>query len=474
MAANADMPDVATAREGASAAGGAATLGAVPPGQAAQLGAATLLAIESKVRAAKDETELLHLIANELRKLVAGRQVIVLRDAGAARFEVACISSLVLTDKETPFVRWIEGMVHQIVSERGATEGFEFELPAFVAKEAAETRNYPFGCFVWQPMRLVSGETFAGVLVARERRWSDQDKKIIARETAVFASAWQALFGAKALRPRKRLGRKGRMAIVAAGIAMALLPVPMTTLAPVEIVGAQPQRVTAPLDGVIKEILVEPNRVVDVGQQLLRFEETTLRNRLHLAHQEMLLAKARFDRVSQASFLDDKARHELAQARAEFDLKNAEREYAADLLARSVITAERKGILVYSDKDRWIGRPVKTGERIMQIVDPNEIIAKIELPVADAIVLERGARVRLFLDANPLAAVRARLKSEGYQAEPNVTQQLVYRLYAEIEDSIDGVRIGARGTAQLQGSYVPLVFYLLRRPISALRQNIGL
>ena len=34
--------------------------------------------MESRVRAAKDETELVHLIANELRKLVAGRQTVVL------------------------------------------------------------------------------------------------------------------------------------------------------------------------------------------------------------------------------------------------------------------------------------------------------------------------------------------------------------------------------------------------------------
>lgn len=468
MAANSEMAGKSTASESATA------LGALPPGQAAQVGAATLLAVESKVRAAKDETELLHLIANELRKLVAGRQVIVMRAGGSGRFEVACISSLALTDKETPFARWVEGMVRQIVAERGDQEGIEFELPAFVEKNAAETRNYPFGCFVWEPMRLVSGETFAGVLVARERPWSAQDRKIISREAQVFAGAWQALFGARWLRPKKRLAKRTSIAIAVAAVALAVMPVPMTTLAPVEIVGARPQRVTAPLDGVIKEILVDPNRTVIAGQPLLRFEETTLRNRLHLAEQEMLLAKARLERASQAAFADDKARHDLAQISAEHDLKKAERDYAADLLARSVIVAERDGILVYSDKDRWIGRPVKTGERIMQIVEPSEIAARIELPVADAIVLEQGARVRFFLDANPLSAVRGRLVSAGYQAEPNSTQQLVYRLHAEIEDSVDGLRIGARGTAQLQGSYVPLAFYLLRRPISVLRQSIGL
>ncbi len=110
----------------------------------------------------------------------------------------------------------------------------------------------------------------------------------------------------------------------------------------------------------------------------------------------------------------------------------------------------------------------------MQIVDPGRVTARIELPVADAIVLARGATARLFLDANPLKAVDARVISEGYQAEPNATQQLVYHVYAEFKGGTDGIRIGARGTAQLIGSEVSLAFYLFRRPISAVRQQLGL
>lgn len=452
--------------------------GQVPAGvqaaQAAQLGAAALLAIESRVRAARDETELVHLIANELRKLVGGRQAIVLRANGAGRMKVMCVSSLVLTEKETPFVHWIEGMAARLRQERGEAEAVEFELPAFAEPDSSETRTYPFPHFVWQPMRLVTGEVFAGLLIARERIWGEQERRIVAREADVFASAWQALHGARPLRPRTRRGRS--IAIVAGLLVVvaAFLPVPMTALAPVEIVARQPQRVTAPIDGVIKEILVEPNRAVKKGEALLRFDETMLRNRLQVAEQEMLVARARFERASQAAFSDDKARHELALARAELDLKQAERDYARELLQRSIIHAERNGVLVYADKDRWIGRPVRTGERIMQIVDPADFAARIELPVADAIVLERGARIRMFLDADPLSAIPAHLESEGYHAEPNSTQQLVYRLHARVDDRGSGLRIGARGMAQMQGDSVLLIYYLLRRPISAVRQHLGI
>jgi multidrug efflux pump subunit AcrA (membrane-fusion protein) len=442
--------------------------------QSAQVGAAALLAVESRVRGASDETELLHLIANELRKLVAARQVIVLRKARRDRWKVAGISSLVLTDNDTPFVRWIESMVRQLIDERGDGEALVFELPAFTDPNVAETRSYPFGHLLWQPMRLTSGDTFAGLLLAREKSWTDQDQKIVAREAGVFASAWQALYGAGALQPRRWIGWKARLAVAAGVIGLAALPVPMSTLASVEIVARAPQRVTAPLDGIIDEILVDPNRPVRAGQPILRFEQTTLRNRLEIAERELNVARARADQIQQSAFTDEKAGRELAQARAEHALKAAERDYARDLMARSELKAERDGILVYGGKDQWIGRPVRTGERIMQIVRPREIAARVEVPVADAIVLHPDARIRMFLDADPLSSIPARAVSIGYQAEPNTTQQLVYRVDAEIDGDHPSLRIGARGTAQLQGQMVPLAFYLLRRPISALRQYFGL
>ncbi len=378
-----------------------------------------------------------------------------------------------MTDRETPFVRWIEGMVRRLVSEHGDKEAVEFALPAFSEKAAPELLNYPFPHVVWQPLQLTTGETFAGLLVTREKPWSEQDRKVIGREAGVFGNAWQALHGSRTMQRRRWFGRRGLAAVAALAGVAAFVPVPMTTLAPVEIIAKRPQRVTAPIDGVIKEILVDPNRPVSVGQLILRFDETTLRNRLQLAEREVLLARSHFETVSQAAFADDKARHEVAQAEAEWELKKAELDYASELLARSEIRAQRQGVLVYSDRDHWIGRPVKTGERIMQIVGTGEMLARIEVPVADAIVLERSAKVRMFLDANPLTAVPARIVSEAYHAEPNGTQSLVYRLDAEIGGDTAGLRIGARGTAQLHGDTVPLIFFLLRRPISSLRQHLG-
>jgi hypothetical protein len=72
-----------------------------------------------------------------------------------------------------------------------------------------------------------------------------------------------------------------------------------------------------------------------------------------------------------------KGRHDLGIAQAELDLKAAELAYAAELLDRSVIRAERAGIAVYADQRSLLGRPVAPGQRIMEIADPAEIEARI-------------------------------------------------------------------------------------------------
>ena len=433
-----------------------------------------LLAIEDRVRAAESEGEFIHLIANETRKLVQARQIFVLRAGRSGRFTVEAVSSLALVDRETPLIRWIEASVARLHTTHDPAKSASFDIAEIADAGSGEAKSYPFAHMHWQPLVLKSGAAVAGLLLARERPWVEADTQVLAREAEVFVSNWQSLFGAGKLAPTGT-GRRWLKPVLAGVLALAcVLPVSMTTLAPVEIVASDPHGVTAPIDGVIKQVLVEPNRPVKAGQPVLRFDDTTLRNQFKIADRQMQVAEARYDRAQQAAFGDEAARHELAIALNEYRLKRAERTFAAAQLAKATVYAARDGILIYSDKHKLIGHPVKTGQRLMQITDPNDIAARIDVPVADAIVLEKGAFVRIFLDADPLRSATASLKSTSYHAEPNATQQLVYKLYARFDRRRPTMRIGARGTAQLHGDRVPLIYFLLRRPISALRQYLGL
>ncbi|MNJ03472.1 hypothetical protein D3C73_1637900 [compost metagenome] len=66
----------------------------------------------------------------------------------------------------------------------------------------------------------------------------------------------------------------------------------------------------------------------------------------------------------------------------------------------------------------------------------------------------------------------AQLERAAYEAQTTAAGQLAYRLDATFVEA--SPRIGLRGTAKLYGERAPLAYYLLRRPLAALRQGLGL
>ena len=284
-----------------------------------------------------------------------------------------------------------------------------------------------------------------------------------------YAHAWLALRPGKPWRlrwPRRRIAM-----VLGAALLVLLVPVRQAVLAPAEVVPLGGRVVAAPLDGVVAEILVKPNQRVEAGELLARLDATTLKAQADVAERSLDVAEAELKASTQRAFSDAQSNARLDLLAARVEQKRAELDYARQLLARSEIRAERAGIAVFADAERWTGKPVQTGERLMQIADPNQAQLRMELPVGDAIALQPGAEVALFLDSDPLQRHVASLERAAYEAQLTAAGQLAYRLDASFADSPP--RIGLRGTAKLYGARAPLVYYLLRKPLAALRQGLG-
>jgi hypothetical protein len=144
------------------------------------------------------------------------------------------------------------------------------------------------------------------------------------------------------------------------------------------------------------------------------------------------------------------------------------------MLERGLVRAPKAGIAVYGDPNDWIGKPVRTGERIVTLADPAKVEIQAWLPVGDAIVLESGADVRMFLNTAPLSPLSANITSAAYEATLTPERILAYRVRAVLDAGEDVPRVGLKGTAKLYGSRVPLIYYLLRRPLAVARQWTGL
>jgi hypothetical protein len=325
------------------------------------------------------------------------------------------------------------------------------------------------------PLKRRQGTAFAGMLMSREQVWTADDLAISRRLGGTYAHAWRELQPAGT---RESIGTHARrwrwLAALAAGLAL-LAPVPMTALAPVEIVAREPSIVAAPIDGVVDTIEVAPNEPVKVGDVLVRFADTTLRNRREIAAREVTVAQARVRQLSLMAFGDAKGRHELGLAEAELELKRAELDFADALLARSTVRALRDGIAIYPDRKSLIGKPVSTGERLMEIAEPSQVEARIDGAIVDAIALRQDGRAKLFLDVDPLHPWNGRIVRADYKARPSDTDVLAFRAIATLEPGDAGLpRLGLRGTAQIYGDLTPLALVLFRRPITAARQWLGL
>jgi HlyD family secretion protein/Biotin-lipoyl like len=433
-----------------------------------------LLAIEAQAREAKNELDLLALIANETRKLTRARQIFVLT-AKANSMAVVSVSGLATVDRTAPLIQWIERTVDQLAVETTQSDLQEFNLLAFADKSDGIAKSYPLPEALWAPFHRRNGTLFGGILLTREGPWTERDSIIAKRLAATFAHAWESLSSASPMLNRFKPGRRTLLLCATLATLLTIVPVSLTTLAPVEVAPSKPFVVAAPIDGAIEEIPAEPNSQVKKGQVLIRFTDTTLRNRLDVAEREVMVADARLKTTTQIAFSDVRGKHDMAVTRAELALKTAERDYARDLLAKTVIAADRDGFAIFGDKNEMIGRPVAVGERLLEIADPSQIEFRIDVPVADSIILTDRARVKVFLDSDPLHSIDATVIRSDYIARANDGTQLSFRVVAEISPQHKGApRLGARGTAQIYGGKVPFIFYLMRRPFSTLRQWVGL
>lgn len=425
---------------------------------------ALFLGLERQARQAASTEQLAFAMVNDGQALFGFHHAALLI-AGKVR----ALTGVSVVEPNAPFVAFVERATGQLQARGAHTAPGMVEPELLDAACRSDWQALSVAQAYWLPLKNRAGEVFGGLWIAREQRFIEAEQALLSQLGETYAHAWLALQPGKPWRlrwPRKKL-----LMLAGALCLLLLLPVRQSVLAPAEVVPQGGRVVAAPLDGVIAEFLVKPNQPVLAGDLLVRFEATSLKAQADVAERALGVAEAELKSSTQRAFTDaeSSARIDLLAARVE--QKSAELDYARQLLARSEVRAERAGIAVFADAERWTGRPVQTGERLMQIADPAQAELRIELPVGDAIALQPGAEVALFLDSDPLNRYDARLERSAYEAQATAAGQLGYRLDASFIDAVP--RIGLRGTAKLSGDRAPLAYYLMRRPLAALRQRLG-
>jgi len=434
----------------------------------------TFVELEGTAREVETIEALCATMVNGPRRLLPYRQaaLVTVDDAGSVRVEA--VSGVAVLEADAPLVSWLARAAKQVFVGDLAARLHVVSPEGLAPAESEEWAAWMPAHVLWCPLKNRDGLPFGALWLAREEPWQENEAVMVDRLAGCYAHAWLALVG----RRRSLLPTKARRPVLI-GVPLAvllalLIPVRQSVLAPAEIVPVKPVVVAAPIDGVISHFQVTSNQSVRAGEALFTFDDTTLSAQAASADRTLGVALAELRQSTQGAMIDRKQAEKVALDQAQVRLRQTELDYARDLLSRITVTAERAGVAVFTDENDWIGRPVVTGQRILEIADPTHTELNIELPVRDAIVLTVGAPVDLFLDVDPLSPKPAILISASYEAEMTPAGTLSYRVRAAFPAELPPPRIGLQGTAKIYGERVALGLYLFRRPLASLRQWLGI
>lgn len=436
---------------------------------------AVFIELEKRLRACSDLQSLSFSLVNETHSLSPYRQAILWQADGGMNGRIMAVSGLAAPEPSAPFSSWIRRLAKSCASHDTAANIRSITSPDVADELRDEWQLWLPAHLLWLPLLNDSGELRAVLMLARDNVWQESEKALMSYLCGTISHAWSALEKKRPSRfVRLPANRRSWALIWIAVLALGLIPVTQTTLAPAEIIARDAFMIRAGVDGVIDTIHAEPNQVVQTDELLIAMDGTRLRNQLEVANKALEVADAEYRQAAQQGLFDTRANASLAILQGRAEQRLAEVSYLQEMLQRIEIRAPHGGVVIFDSADEWEGRPVVTGERIMMLADPQAIELEIRVPVADAIALENGARVRMFLNTRPHSPLEASLSFASYQAELTPEGILAYRLVARFAEDSDGARIGLKGTAKLYGERTLLVLYLFRRPLTSLRQLVGI
>ncbi|MFZ9509084.1 MAG: efflux RND transporter periplasmic adaptor subunit [Burkholderiaceae bacterium] len=433
---------------------------------------AALLQLEKLVLDAETLVETRYVIANATRTLSPFVQSILFSDAGNKRLRVSCVSNVSDVDRASPYVAWAERLAAHLIATNADSGLRVIEPDQLTPTLRRDWAEFASACLLWIPLFARGQQRRGALLLSRETSWTPQELALLTHLATIYGHALdrhhrQTLAWRSAWRPA--LLSTLTIAVVAG---ISIIPIRLSVVAPAEIVARDAFVVAAPIDGVVRQLHVVPNQPVQPDALLAELESGDLKGVQDVAAKALEVSQAELRRSQQASFLDPARKADLALLQAQVDLRLRELQLAQTRLSKTQMRAERSGVVVVDDPQLWRGRPVRVGERILSIADPAHIEVTILVPVKDAVALEPGNEVRLFLDTDPLNSLRGTVRYVVYESTL-AGEWPAYKVTAQLDATPSIPRIGLRGTARIYGDQTTVFYYLFRRPITVARQWLG-
>ena len=416
-----------------------------------------LFELEREIREAPDTDALAKVITVRSQAVLGFKDVVFCAGASARKMRAQAASNAALIDPSSPVLTWVEELcaLHSSQLENGST---------FVASadSRVQVKNFLPKHVLFVPLKSKNQELLGCLVFTQTARFSQHDMLFINHLAGTIGHAL-SIFSRK-LNPILGIGM-ARLAtfIVVTLFLLSVFPMQLTTLAPAEVVAYQPEIIKAPIDGVIDEITVAPNTQVGPGSLLARLNNHNLKAVYDDVAQKTLLAESRTSNT-QGKRVSEELKSDLKKSRARM-------ESAEERLLQTDIRAETSGIAIVKAPGEWIGRPVKAGEKILEIANPREVELVLEIPAEDADLISQNSKVRIFLDRRPFNPLTANVIDSSLVPEKRKANGTYYTFRARFDEGVPPPPIGQRGVARIYGERSSLLFFIFREQMKFSRNT---
>jgi hypothetical protein len=440
---------------------------------------ANLLSLQQELREISKVNELAFFIAHQTKLLIEYQRAIVWSSWQNKHINILSVSGVSRLNNTSPYhissIKFIEKLI-TYYGENTEVQFIDSETSVNSVKDIWIEPLSKYATFHF--FRNNRKEITGGILLLNNQAAEENEFKQFEWIVHSYSQAWAHLskpkhfFGQIKYYFKSRKRRLFWLILLAVFLAM-FIRVPQSVLAPATIIAKDPTIITIPMEGVIETVFVRPEQHVVKGEVLFDMDKRDLVNANELAQKELATATAKYKTAVQSSYQDIEKRADIQVLQAVMQEKKLEVNYTSHLIKESNIKSPINGIAIIDNPNQWFGKPVVTGENVMQVAIPDQIEMEIWLPVADAIHFTKGDQVKLFLNADPLNPIYGTIDYASFEATITPSQILAYQVVARINPEQENYKIGSQGTAKLMGSHVSLFYYLFRKPITTLRQFFG-
>jgi multidrug resistance efflux pump len=254
---------------------------------------------------------------------------------------------------------------------------------------------------------------------------------------------------------------------------MFIVRVPLRIAAPCEVVPQDPTVVTAPLEGIIQEIVVKPGEQVKKDQLLVDYDKQVPLQSLRAAKKQVQMGQAEVNRAETLGLTDPKALIELGLLKIKLQKDKVALDLAEYQNSQLDIKAPVNGVVIMDSPEDWRGRPVKVGEKIMMLGSPDNTKVRLWIPESDNIPLDFNTPIKVFLNISPTYTYSAKLNYIANETTLHENYIPSFVADATWEKQPEEVKLGLKGTAVLYGERVSVIYFLLRKPWLTVRNFFG-